>query len=118
MAVVAFYWVAACATAWFWMNALFSLCRLHFIRAAIWFVCGCWMMLWWYDKPGRELTWDDNGYLSFAAFWIGLGLLATFVRYHRKRQAMQVIPTTMPAWTPPKAPANDNLITLFVKDKS
>jgi hypothetical protein len=31
---------------------------------------------------------------------------------------MQVIPTTMPAWTPPKAPANDNLITLFVKDKS
>jgi hypothetical protein len=82
------------------VNALFSLCRLHFIRAAIWFVCGCWMMLWWYDKPGRELTWDDNGYLFFAAFWIGLGALGTFVRWRKKQQAMQTIPT-MPTWTTP-----------------
>jgi len=87
MLVVAFYWFAFCGTIWFWMNALFSLCRLHFIRAAIWFVCGCWMMLWWYDKPGRELTWDDNGYLFFAAFWIGLGALGTFVRWRKKQQA-------------------------------
>ena len=33
------------------------------------------------------------------------------------RMAMLAIPT-MPTWTPPKTPANDNLITLFVKDKS
>ena len=32
------------------------------------------------------------------------------------RMAMLAIPT-MPTWTPPKTPANDNLITLFVKDK-
>ncbi len=98
--LVGFYWFAFCGTIWFWMNALFSLCRLHFIRAAIWFVCGCWMMLWWYDKPGRELTWDDNGYLFFAAFWIGLGALGTFVRWRKKQQAMQTIPT-MPTWTTP-----------------
>jgi hypothetical protein len=32
------------------------------------------------------------------------------------RVAMLAI-RTMPTWTPPKTPANDNLITLFVKDK-
>jgi hypothetical protein len=58
------------------------------------------MMLWWYDKPGRELTWDDNGYLFFAAFWIGLGVLATFVRWRKKQQVMQTIPT-MPTWPTP-----------------
>jgi hypothetical protein len=104
-AVLLFYWFAFCGTIWFWMNALFCLCRLHFIRAAIWFVCGCWMMLWWFDKPGRELTWDDGGYLPFAAFWIGLGALGTFVRWRKKQQPMPV--PTMPAWTtPPEATGN------------
>ena len=105
-AVLLFYWFAFCGTIWCWMNTVFSLCRLHFIRAAIWFVRGVWMLFWWYDKPGRELTWDDGGYLPFAAFVVGLGVLATFVRWRKKQQAMQAIPT-MPEWTLPKTSAND-----------
>ena len=110
MAVVLFYWLAFMGTIWFWMNALFSLCRLHFIRAAIWFVCGCWMMLWWYDKPGRELTWDDNGYLFFAAFWIGLGALGTFVRWRKKQQEMLAMQT----WTTPSRAVGNVEIELVV----
>ena len=49
-----------------------------------------------------------------SAVIVALGALAAFVRWRKKQQAMQAVPE----WTPPKTPANDNLITLFVKDKS
>ena len=90
-----------------------NLCVGNFTRASLCLVSGMWMLLWWFDKPR---SWEDFG--PGACFFVGLGALATFVRWRKKQQAMQVIPTTMPTWTPPKAPANDNLITLFVKDKS
>jgi hypothetical protein len=110
MAIVAFYWVAGCFTIIAWLKALSHLCLGNFIRAAIWFNVGVWLLFWWFDKPH-----DSDSFMPGAAFFIGLGALGTFVRYHRKRKAMSAIPA--PAWTPPKTPANDNLITLFVKDK-
>ena len=113
MLVVAFYWGAFCVTVWLWLRAILNLCVGNFIRASLCLVSGMWMLLWWFDKPR---SWEDFG--PGACFFVGLGALATFVRWRKKQQAMQVIPTTMPTWTPPKAPANDNLITLFVKDKS
>jgi len=113
MAVVLFYWLAFCLTITAWLKTIVHLLGGHFIRSALWLNVGVWMLLWWYDKP-RDL----DSFMPFACFFIGLGALAAFVRWRKKQQAMQVIPTTMPTCTPPKAPANDNLITLFVKDKS
>ena len=65
------------------------------------------MLFWWFDKPH---DWDTM--MPGLVFFTGLGALGTFVRYHRKRQAMQTIPT-MPTWTPPKTPANDNQLVMF-----
>jgi hypothetical protein len=106
MIVVGFYWLAACATVWFWMNALFSLCRLHFVRASIWLSLGSAMFIWW---DGRH---SMDEFMSVYAVFIGIGVLATFVRWRKKQQAMQAIPT-MPTWTPPKTPANDNQPPMF-----
>jgi|SRR5215471_2284523 len=112
-AVLLFYWLAFMGTIWMWFNVLMSLWAGHFIRASIWFVCGTWMLFWWYDEPERALTWDDNGYLRFAAVCIGIGALATFVRWRKKQQAMQAMPT-MPAWTAPAAVGN---VVPFIKVK-
>jgi len=97
----------------------------HYIRAAIWGCLGFGMLCWWQmpDHGGLIANMipdpeDFDKWLKGSAWVVSLGALATFVRWRKKQQAMQVIPTTMPTWTPPKAPANDNLITLFVKDKS
>jgi hypothetical protein len=70
------------------------------------------MLFWW---MGTDIDFDT--WLRGSAVIVGVGVIGTFVRWRKKQEAMQVIPTTMPTWTPPKAPANDNLITLFVKDK-
>jgi hypothetical protein len=111
MLVVAFYWGAFYLTVAAWLNAVGHLFGGNFIRSALWFNVGVPMLFWWTDKPH---DWDT---MMPGVFFTGLGALATFVRWRKKQQAMQVIPTTMPTWTPPKAPANDNLITLFVKNK-
>jgi len=77
--------------------------------------------------PGRpevapsagERTGGHGGARWAARSWwerLARGGAASFARYHRKRKAMLAI--SAPAWTPPKTPANDNLITLFVKDKA
>ena len=112
------YWLAFMGTIWFWFNAIVSVCKCHFIRAAIWFSLGVGMLFWWQGTEVIPHPWDFDEWLRTSALIVCLGVLATFVRWRKKQQAMQVIPTTMPTWTPPKAPANDNLITLFVKDKS
>ena len=116
--ILLFYWLAFMGTIWFWFNAIVSVCKCDFIRAAIWFSLGVGMLFWWQGTEVIPHPWDFDEWLRTSALIVCLGVLATFVRWRKKQQAMQVIPTTMPTWTPPKAPANDNLITLFVKDKS
>ena len=107
MLVVLFYWLAFCLTVAAWLKALVHLFGGNFIRCALWLSVGMWMLLWWYDKPR---SWDD--FMPGACVFIGLGVLATFVRWRKKQQAMQAIPT-MPTWTPPKTPANDNQPPMF-----
>ena len=95
MLVVAFYWVAFYISVIAWLNAVGHLIRGNFIRSALWFNVGVFMLLWWYSKPHG---WDDI--LPMAYVTVGLGVLATFLRWRKKQQAMQTIPT-MPVWTPP-----------------
>jgi hypothetical protein len=107
--IILFFWLAFMGTIWCWLQVIFCLCQLQFVRATIWFSLGSGMLFWWFDKDIDFDTW-----LRGSAVIVGMGALGTF-RYCSMRKAMQAIPT-MPTWTPPKAPANDNLITLFVKD--
>jgi hypothetical protein len=107
MAIVAFYWVAGCFTIIAWLKAISNLCFGNFIRASLWFNVGVWLLLWWFDKPH---DWDS--FMPGACFLVGLGALATFVRWRKKQQVMQTIPT-MPVWTPP-AEATGNVVP-FVK---
>ena len=95
IAVVLFYWFAFCLTIWAWLQAIIRLCECKFIRATIWFNLGIFLLFWWTDKPH---DWDDM--MPGVVFFTGLGALGTFVRWHRKRKAMQAMPT-MPVWTPP-----------------
>ena len=111
-AIVLFYWLAFMATIWWWFNAVVALCKGHFIRAAIWFCLGCGMVLWWQGTEIIPHPWDFDEWLRGSAWVVGLGALATFVRWRKKQQAMQTIPT-MPVWTPPKTPANDNQLVVF-----
>src|SRR5262245_25800190 len=116
IAIIWFYLGAIYLTVVAWLNALGHLLQGHFTRAAAWFCVGVGMLLWWNGTETIPHPWDFDAWLKASAWVVGLGALATFVRWRKKQQAMQAVPT-MPVWTPPKAPANDNLITLFVKDK-
>jgi hypothetical protein len=59
------------------------------------------MLFWWYDKPH---DWDTM--MPGVVFFIGLGALGTFVRWRKKQQEMQAMPT-IPTWTmPPEATGN------------
>ena len=91
MLVVLFYWFAFCLTIWAWFKALIHLLGGNFIRSALWFNVGVFMLFWWYDKPH---DWDTM--MPGVVFFTGLGALATFVRW-RKKQAMSAVPE----WTPP-----------------
>jgi hypothetical protein len=114
MLVVAFYWGAFYISVVAWLNAIGHLFGGNFIRCAIWLSIGCGMLAWWNGSDVIPDPWDFDKWLRGSTVIVGIGALATFVRWRKKQQAMQAIP----AWTPPKTPANDNLITLFVKDKS
>ena len=110
MGIVLFFWFAFCFTIWAWLQTIFCLCQLQFVRAAIWFSLGCGGLFWWMSTDIDFDTW-----LHGSAVIVSIGTLGTFVRWCKKQQAMQAIPT-MPTWRASKTPANDNLITLFVKD--
>jgi|SRR6516162_5109263 len=112
MLVVGFYWFAFMGTIWFWFNALFALTKGHFIRAAIWACLGFGMLAWWQGTEVIPHPWDVDAWLRGSAVFVGVGVLATFVRWRKKQQAMQAVPT-MPTWTPPKTPANDNALPMF-----
>src|SRR5262249_7129976 len=79
----------------------------HFTRAAAWFCVGVGMLLWWNGTETIPHPWDFEAWLKASAWVVGLGALATFVRWRKKQQAMQAIARqgsampTMPAWTPP-----------------
>jgi len=107
MLVVAFYWFSFMFTIWCWLQVIFCLCQLQFVRATIWFSLGSGMLFWWMDTDIDFDTWVHG-----SAVIVGMGALGTFARYCSKRKAMQGIPT-MPARTPPKTPANDNQLVMF-----
>ena len=100
MLVVAFYWVAFYISIIAWLNAVGHLIRGNFIRASIWFSIGCGMLFWWQGTEVIPHPWDVEAWLRGSAWIVGLGALATFVRWRKKQQAMQTMPT-MPEWTPP-----------------
>ena len=112
MLVVGFYWFAFMGTIWFCFNGLMALWAGHFIRASIWASLGVGMLFWWQGTEVIPHPWDVEAWLRGSAVIVGIGALGTFVRYHRKRQAMVSVPT-MPTWTPPKTPANDNQLVVF-----
>jgi hypothetical protein len=90
--VVEFYWAAFCVTVWLWLRAILNFCMGNFIRAALCFVAGTWMLLWWYDKPRG---WDDVAPGAYVV--IGLGALATFARFYRRQQrAVEAVPPFEP----------------------
>jgi len=100
MLVVAFYWFAFYISIIAWLNAVGHLIRGNFIRASIWFSIGCGMLFWWQGTEVIPHPWDVEAWLRGSAWIVGLGALATFVRWRKKQQAMQTMPT-MPEWTPP-----------------
>ena len=110
MLVVLFYWLAFCGTIWFCFNGLMALWAGHFIRASIWFSLGVGMLFWWQGTEVIPHPWDFDAWLRGSAVIVGIGVLATFLRW-RKRQAMQTIPT-MPVWTPP-ADATGNIAPII-----
>jgi len=93
--IVLFFWFAACFTLWAWLQTIFCLCQLQFVRATIWFSLGSGMLFWW---MGTDI--DVDTWLHGSAVIIGIGTLGTLVRWRKKHQAMQAIPT-MPAWPTP-----------------
>ena len=113
IAIIWFYLGAIYLTVVAWLNAVGHLLQGHFSRAAAWFCVGVGMLLWWNGTETIPHPWDFDAWLKASAWVVGLGALATFVRWRKKQQAMQVIPTTMPTWTPPTAPANDNRLVTF-----
>jgi hypothetical protein len=110
MLVVLFYWLAFCGTIWFCFNGLMALWAGHFIRASIWASLGVGMLFWWQGTEVIPHPWDFDAWLRGSAVIVGIGVLATFLRW-RKRQAMQTIPT-MPVWTPP-ADATGNIAPII-----
>jgi hypothetical protein len=100
--MVAFYWGAFYISVVAWLNALGHLFRGNFIRASIWACLGFGMLCWWQGTDVIPDPWDFDKWLKGSAWVVGLGALATFVRWRKKQQAMQTMPT-MPVWTPPAA---------------
>jgi len=96
MLVVAFYWGASYISVVAWLNAVGHLFRGNFIRASIWFSIGVGMLLWWQGTDVIPDPWDFDKWLKGSAWVVGLGALATFLRW-RKKQAMSAVPE----WTPP-----------------
>ena len=110
MIVALFYWFAFMGTIWFCFNGLMALWAGHFIRASIWASLGVGMLFWWQGTEVIPHPWDFDAWLRGSAVIVGIGVLATFLRW-RKRQAMQTIPT-MPVWTPP-ADATGNIAPII-----
>ena len=93
MLVVLFYWLAFCLTIAAWLKAIGHLFGGNFIRSALWFNVGVFMLFWWYDKPH---DWDTM--MPGVVFFTGLGALGTFARFYRRQQrAVEAVPPFEPA---------------------
>ena len=104
MAVVLFYWLAFCLTVAAWLKGIIHLLGGHFTRAAIWLSIGCGMMFWWQGTEVIPHPWDFDKWLRGSAVLVAFGALGTFVRWRKKRQAMEAVR----AWTAP-AEATGNI---------
>jgi hypothetical protein len=91
MLVVAFYWFAFCISVIAWLKAIGHLFGGNFIRSALWFNVGVFMLFWWTDKPH---DWDTM--MPGVIFFMGLGALGTFVRFYNRR-AVEAVPPCEPA---------------------
>ena len=115
-ALVLFYLGAFYLSVVAWLNAIGHLLKGNFIRSALWLSIGVGMLFWWQGTETIPHPWDVEAWLRGSAWIVGLGAFATFVRWRKKQQAtqamLQTMPT-MPAWTPPKTPANDNQLVVF-----
>jgi hypothetical protein len=100
MLVVGFYWLAFMATIWWWFNAVMALWAGHYIRAAIWACLGFGMLCWWQGTEVIPHPWDVEAWLKGSAWVVGIGALATFLRWRKKQQAMQTMPVK-PVWPMP-----------------
>ena len=91
--VVLFFWLAACLTAWAWLNALSHLLLGNFTRAAAWFAVGVGLLFWWFDE---HVSFDEWWQMSL--LFVVLGALATFAKlYNRHQRAAQAAPPFEPA---------------------
>jgi hypothetical protein len=70
MLVVGFYWFAFCISVIAWLKAIGHLFGGNFIRSALWFNVGVFMLFWWTDKPhdwdNRRAVHDDLAALASA----------------------------------------------------
>jgi hypothetical protein len=98
--VVAFYWGAFYLTVVAWLNAIGHLFSGHFTRASMWFSIAFGMLFWWQGTEVIPHPWDFDAWLRSSAVIVGIGALATFLRWRKKQQATQTVPM-MPTWTPP-----------------
>ena len=91
--VLLFYWFALMFTIWCWLQVIFCLCQLQFVRATIWFSLGSGMLFWW---MGTDIDFDT--WLRGSAVIVGMGALGTFARYYRRPQrAVEAVPPFEPA---------------------
>src|SRR6516165_7789377 len=101
-AVLLFYWFSFMFSIWCWLQVIFCLCQLQFVRATIWFSLGSGMLFWW---MGADIDFDT--WLRGSAVIVGVGVIGTFVRWRKKQQAMQQAMQAVPAWTmPPEVTEN------------
>ena len=107
MAIVAFYWVAGCFTIIAWLKAISHLCFGNFTRAASYFCIGCGLLFWWVGTDIDFDTWLGGSYVI-----VGMGVIATFLRYLKR-----TLPPRNKPFSPPgfghKIPANDNQFVVF-----
>jgi hypothetical protein len=105
--IVLFFWLAFCLTVIAWLKALAHLCFGNFIQATIWFSIGCLMLFWW---MGTDIDFDT--WLHGSAAIVGMGALATFLRYLNRIRPPHTKPFKLRR-SGYKTPANDNQLPMF-----
>lgn len=106
--IVLFYWFAFMGTIWAWLCTVIDLFQGKFIRAAIWFSLGTGGLWWWMGT--KNVTFDE--WKQFTLTFIGIGVLATFLRFIHRTTKSPVKPLTQ-SWT--QIPALDGNVIPFIK---
>jgi hypothetical protein len=102
-AVMLFYLFAFYLSVVAWLNAIGHLLKGNFTRAAAWFCVGSGMLFWWYGTDTIPDPLDFHEWLKGSAVIVGIGALASLVRFCKKQQAMRAVPTIpeIPTWPTP-----------------